>query len=109
MKDKGLRIVLVAMLALPASGALRASAEDEAYFAAMEKMAADADAGNTEMLVEEIKVDVLDRLGKIRKVSPTAWATYKKLRPSYKEEIRKAIKADKDIYQVIELIFNRNT
>ncbi|WP_456374550.1 hypothetical protein [Thiolapillus sp.] len=108
MKNKSLRIVFMALFVLPA-GVLWASEEDDAYFAAMEKMAAEVDANNTEMLVEETKVDVLDRLGELRKVSPTAWATYKKLRPSHKEEVRKAIRADRDLYQVIEMIFSRNT
>ncbi len=90
-------------------GVAWAGAEDEAYYAAMERMAAEVNMDESGMLAEETRVDLEARMGELRRISPSAWATYKRLRPSYKEEIRKAMKTDKDIYSVIEMIFDRNS
>ncbi|WP_457674442.1 hypothetical protein [Thiolapillus sp.] len=108
MKQQVLSAVFLAAFTLQGSNVL-AGAEDDAYFAAMERMAREADAQTSERLMEETRVDVEARMGELRRISPSAWATYKRLRPSYKEEVRKAIRADKDIYSVIELIFERNS
>jgi hypothetical protein len=108
MRNQGLKFLLLALLAMQAS-LLWANAEDDAYYAAMEQLAAEAASTEPEMLAEETRVDLEGRMRELRNLSPSAWAIYKRLRPSYKEEVRKAIKADKDLYQVIELIFARNT
>ncbi len=91
------------------AGVAWAGAEEDAYYAAMERMAAEVNADDPDRLAEETRVDLEARLGELRRISPSAWATYKRLRPAYKEEVRKAIKADKDIYSVIEMIFDRNS
>ncbi len=109
MKYHGLIAVLFMAMSTMQVGIVRAGSEDEAYYAAMEQMAAEADMNESQMLAEETRVDLEARMGELRRISPTAWATYKRLRPSCKEEIRKAMKADRDIYSVIEMIFDRNS
>ncbi|WP_456448625.1 hypothetical protein [Thiolapillus sp.] len=108
MNNTSLKILFVALFSLQAS-ALWANAEDDAYYAAMEQLAAEAGSTEPETLAIETRVDMEARMKELRGISPSAWATYKRLRPSYKAEVRKALKADKDLYQVIELIFARNT
>ena len=109
MKYHGLSAVLFMAIFTIQAGAVWANEEDDAYYAAMEQMAAEADMDEPERLAEETRVDLEARMGELRRISPSAWATYKRLRPSYKEEVRKALKADKDIYSVMELIFDRNS
>ena len=101
-------VLFIAMSTIQA-GVAQADADDDAYFAAMEQMAAEADMNAPEMLAEETRVDLEARMGELRKISPTAWATYKRLRPTYKAEVRKALEADRNIYSVIEMIFDRNS
>ncbi|WP_041064597.1 hypothetical protein [Thiolapillus brandeum] len=91
-------------------GAVWGSAEDDAYYAAMEQMATETD------IVQPVawsgdsmdEVDMEARMKELRKVSPSAWVTYKKLRPAYQAEVRKALRSNQDIYVVIEMIFDRN-
>jgi len=108
MKNHSL-ILFVSTVLMLASATALASPGDDAYYAEMEKMAAEADIVETRVQsTEDERVDVGAGLVAIRKNSPTAFAAYKGLRPAYKAEIRKAIRNGKETFAVIELIFSRN-
>ncbi|WP_293646280.1 hypothetical protein [Thiolapillus sp.] len=108
MKNHSLIIFVSAVLML-ASATAAASPSDDAYYAEMEKMAAEADIAETRVQsTEDGWVDVGAGLVAIRKNSPTAFVAYKGLRPAYKAEIRKAIRNGQETFAVIELIFSRN-
>ena len=81
-----------------------ANTDDDAYYAEMERMAAQADVLQPQ--AQDINIEA--GLGEVRKLSPSAYVTYQRLSPAYQEEVRKSIRRGKDPYQVIELIFSRN-
>jgi len=111
MKIQSFNPLLFAAL-LATSSLATAGLGDEAYFAEMEKMAAQAEDTTATrdakaLQRDDMRIDVGAGLVEIKNASPTAFAVYKSLRPAYKAEIRKAIRNGQETYSVIELIFSR--
>ena len=105
---KSFALTVIALFAFATVGSANASAEDDAYYAAMEKLAASADTYTITSATSTQLADAEAGLDEIHRISPTAFITYEKLRPSYQEQVRNAIRDGDDLYNVMELIFSLN-
>lgn len=89
-------------------GPAGASNHHDAYFAEMERMAAESDNVDAQSKAAIQQTDLRTGLARLRKTSPTAYAIFKHLRPAFQEEVRKAIVKGQDSRSVAKLIFARN-
>jgi hypothetical protein len=100
-------ITFIALFVSLAFGSANASSEDDAYYLAMEKLAASTDSYAQPPAGTQL-ADAEAGLEEIHHISPTAYITYEKLRPSHQEQVRNTIRDGDDLYNVIELIFSLN-
>jgi hypothetical protein len=101
-------MMLVAIALSTNCGPAGASNHHDAYFAEMERMAAESDKVNAQSTETIPQTDLRTGLARLRKTSPTAYAVFKHLRPAFQEEVRKAIISGQDSRTVAKLIFARN-